>query len=96
LFQLSTEPPEFTQRPVDQNIVEGHSAFFSCDANGEPLPSISWTKDGQPVTNQRRHTVNPSGTTLSIMRVQPSDAGVYACVAAIGASNRQVTARLTV
>lgn len=41
-----TDPPEFTQRPINQEIVEGHSAFFSCDATGEPLPTMSWTKDG--------------------------------------------------
>lgn len=43
--------PSFVQRPQDQRVVEGHSAFFSCDAAGEPAPVLRWTINGVYVCN---------------------------------------------
>lgn len=89
--------PQFTKRPQDQRVVEGHSAFFSCDVTGEPpLPKIHWNKDGSALTTDPRFSINPSGTTLTIRLVRSNDAGIYECIAQSHGGRRSASARLTV
>ena len=51
---MSSEPqllrilvgPTFTERPVDQMVLEGGSVVFLCRAEGIPSPQISWLRNG--------------------------------------------------
>ena len=46
-----------------------------CDANGDPIPLVTWKKDGQ--------ILHQSNTTTSILitNIQLGDAGTYVCTA---------------
>nr|XP_051696750.1 hemicentin-2 isoform X2 [Oryctolagus cuniculus] len=54
---------------------------LECECWAMPPPTISWYKDGQPVTpNQRLHLLG-EGRLLQIQPTQVSDSGRYLCVA---------------
>ena len=54
---------------------------FSCNATGNPAPTISWTKDGSPVNNNSRISLSEDNKELTIRYVSRTDSGEYQCVA---------------
>ena len=73
---------------IDQTQNEGDNASFTCQATGEPVPTISWYFNGTPVdvTNTMKYTTSMMSlntttisNTLTIMSVQSSDVGTYTC-----------------
>uniref|UniRef100_A0AAV2JCT5 Peroxidase n=1 Tax=Knipowitschia caucasica TaxID=637954 RepID=A0AAV2JCT5_KNICA len=72
--------PQFSVRPQDQSVLEGHTVDFPCEAAGYPQPVIAWTRAGSALPTDRRHTVLSSGT-LRISRVAAHDEGQYECQA---------------
>ena len=82
LFLLITVPPEFTAHPHSQTSMQGSSVTFSCDANGIPEPTFSWSKDGSAVTADNRISLSADNKQLSLTNVNRTDSGEYRCVAA--------------
>ena len=87
--------PGFTKHPVNTVKIEGETAIFNCTVDGNPEPSIDWTKDNvtlditaDPDLNQTK-----SGKVhfLTIQNVHRSDEGQYRCVAnnSIGSATSQ-------
>ena len=73
---------------MDQTQNEGGNVSFTCQATGEPVPTISWYFNGTPVnvTNTMKYTTSMMSlntttisNTLTIMSVQSSDVGTYTC-----------------
>ena len=70
---------------MDQTHNEGDTASFTCQADGEPLPIISWYFNGIPLDESNaskylmidRHFDTFVMDTLIIMNVQSSDVGTY-------------------
>ena len=67
---------------------EGDTSSFTCQATGEPVPTITWYFSGTPVNeaNTMKYTISViplNATTLSniltIMNVESSDVGTYTC-----------------
>ena len=54
---------------------------FTCDADGNPTPTFSWTKDGSVVNTTLRITFNENNKNLTITNVSRGDSGKYICVA---------------
>ena len=54
---------------------------FTCDADGNPTPTFSWTKDGSVVNMTLRITFNENNKNLTITNVSREDSGEYICVA---------------
>ena len=55
---------------------------FTCDADGNPTPTFSWTKDGSVVNKTSRITVNADKKQLTITNVSRGvDSGEYICLA---------------
>ena len=77
--------------------MQGSSVTFSCDANGIPEPTFSWSKDGSAVTADNRISLSADNKQLSLTNVNRTDSGEYRCVAAnsVGSVNSNV-ATLTV
>ncbi|XP_063273830.1 roundabout homolog 3 [Prinia subflava] len=81
-------PPELVTGPHDQAVTPGQSVTFQCQSKGNPPPAVFWQKEGsqtllfpgQPPVPSGRVWVSPSGA-LTIINVQPSDAGHYLCQA---------------
>ena len=56
---------------------------LSCDADGNPVPTISWTRNGSPVNSSDSSTISisPDKKQLTITNVNRTDSGEYQCVA---------------
>ncbi|XP_067452563.1 hemicentin-1 isoform X1 [Thunnus thynnus] len=75
--------------PVDSSVT------LQCQADGSPSPSVTWHKDGQPLSESVRQRVLSSGS-LQIAFIQPSDTGRYTCTAANVAGTVSLEMSLTV
>ena len=78
---LITDQPEFNRHPLNETKTEGENVTFTCDADGNPTPTFSWTKDGSVVNTTSRITFNADKKQLSITNVDRGDSGKYICVA---------------
>uniref|UniRef100_A0A4D5R9E2 Peroxidasin n=1 Tax=Scolopendra viridis TaxID=118503 RepID=A0A4D5R9E2_SCOVI len=72
--------PKFVVTPQGQEVRQKETVVFVCEATGNPRPFITWTLDERPVSNLNRFHVSPTGT-LTIVNIQPEDAGAYRCSA---------------
>lgn len=74
-------PPAFTTRPYPVIAPVGSSVEFPCQAQGDPHPTLEWTKDGEPMIYDSRHKVFPIGS-LRLYNISRYDKGTYQCKAA--------------
>ena len=86
--------PFIIEHPDDQYVVRNEPATLNCKAEGQPTPSITWYRNGQPVvTANEDPTVDrmllPSGQLFFLRVLAPgkagrsasaaSDVGIYYC-----------------
>ncbi|NWX99119.1 HMCN1 protein, partial [Nothoprocta ornata] len=77
------EPPnlEDAGRMLNETVVVNNPMQLECRASGNPLPVITWYKDGRPLTSAASATLLQRGQVLQIEDAQISDTGIYKCVA---------------
>ncbi|XP_077991222.1 peroxidasin homolog [Glandiceps talaboti] len=73
-------PPVFLVTPTDIDIQTGSDAQIPCSANGDPPPTITWSKDGIQISESSKFYISPEGY-LSIRDVGSNDQGRYECSA---------------
>ncbi|XP_048659886.1 roundabout homolog 2 isoform X14 [Marmota marmota marmota] len=74
-------PPIILQGPVNQTLAVDGTALLKCKATGDPLPVISWLKEGFTFLGRdSRASIQDQGT-LQIKNLRISDTGTYTCVA---------------
>ena len=78
---LFTDQPEIITHPKNVTPEEGLLMTLFCNATGNPPPTLSWTKDGSPLTNTHGIIFSGDNDTLSIAKVNRSESGIYRCVA---------------
>ncbi|XP_063100238.1 hemicentin-2 isoform X2 [Cavia porcellus] len=83
------EPADFQGEVV---VAPGSSVVLPCEAQGSPLPLLSWMKDGEPLLPQSLE----QGPGLQLERVGAGDSGTYSCVATSEAGEAMRHFRLTV
>nr|2EDJ_A Chain A, Roundabout homolog 2 [Homo sapiens] len=77
----SSGPPIILQGPANQTLAVDGTALLKCKATGDPLPVISWLKEGFTFPGRDpRATIQEQGT-LQIKNLRISDTGTYTCVA---------------
>ena len=80
-----SDAPEFTTPPEDIVQIEGGVIVFNCSVEGNPQPSIKWTKNNEILNTEANSklTASSSGNThsLRLQDVHRSDKGQYRCVA---------------
>ena len=75
--------------------IEGETAIFNCTVDGNPEPSIDWTKDNVALDIAADSDLRESNSGkvhfLEIQNVHRSDEGHYRCVAnnSIGSATSQ-------
>ncbi|XP_035291447.1 hemicentin-1 [Anguilla anguilla] len=77
-------------------VVQGSLVTLTCEARGIPPPSLSWLKDGQPLSLHRNLLLDGHETRLRLPDVSSADAGQYSCVASNQAGSSTKTFNLTV
>ncbi|CAG0885076.1 unnamed protein product [Darwinula stevensoni] len=93
--------PYFTKKPMNLTVRAGtkDKANLVCAADGYPKPEIRWDKEGGknfPSANERRLYQFHQDHQMTIMYVQPEDAGVYTCKATNAAGTISTNFTLTV
>lgn len=49
----SSVKPVLLLKPEDVSVELGESAQFSCKAEGDPMPSVEWSREQGPLPNGR-------------------------------------------
>ncbi|XP_062249513.1 vascular endothelial growth factor receptor 3 [Platichthys flesus] len=75
------EAPRYKRSLTNQTVNVTESLRMECDAEGRPLPRLSWFKDNQPLHQMSGVQLQDANRTLSIQRVREEDAGFYTCTA---------------
>ena len=74
--------PQITTQPQSGPVTEGNNVTLSCNASGNPVPAISWTRDGSTVSSgDQRISFEAGNRRLAITNVSRADSGEYRCVA---------------
>ena len=79
--ESETQTPIVLTRPKVLTVRRGASITLECAANGYPIPTISWTKNGASVVLQSTRSYLVGQGNLHIDSVQLDDAGRYICTA---------------
>ena len=66
---------QFSVLPQNVTVNKTNPIVMSCDASGFPTPSLTWTKNGQVVSQLKQ---------LKIQNSDKSEAGMYMCTASNG------------
>uniref|UniRef100_A0A673IBQ3 Hemicentin-1 n=1 Tax=Sinocyclocheilus rhinocerous TaxID=307959 RepID=A0A673IBQ3_9TELE len=69
-----------TQVPENVSVVVKNPVVLTCEASGMPPPSITWLKDGQPISTSSSVWVISGGRGLRLMHAASEDAGRYTCI----------------
>ena len=76
--------PEFTSKLQQaEPLQEGRPYHIECKVSAQPMPTVSWYKNGRPIDHQPRYRTSfmKGVACLDIQNPVPEDAGVYECVA---------------
>ncbi|XP_022085366.1 hemicentin-1-like isoform X2 [Acanthaster planci] len=74
--------------PISVTVTQDKSIDLPCHASGNPQPTITWYKQGEPVThNTPGVRVSRDGTVLSISRANVIHAGLFTCLATSSIGN---------
>ncbi|XP_056663248.1 roundabout homolog 2 isoform X10 [Monodelphis domestica] len=74
-------PPIILQGPANQTLAVDGTALLKCKTTGDPLPIISWLKEGFTFLGRDPRTSLQEQGTLQIKNLRISDSGTYTCVA---------------
>ena len=80
LLLFHTELPLITIHSEGKSPIEGENITLSCNATGNPEPSISWVKDGSPINSNSRISFSQVNKRLTITSISRTDSGEYQCV----------------
>ena len=81
LFIVRVAPQITTQSQVG-SVIEGDNVTLSCNASGNPIPAITWTRDGSLISSgNQRISFQAGNRQLTITNVNRTDDGEYQCVA---------------
>ncbi|XP_068733268.1 hemicentin-2-like [Montipora capricornis] len=77
--RMITLPARKTRNGIGSNLT------LTCEVSGDPLPNITWTREGATTWTREGATtnqlVNATGSVLNLVRIQLNDAGSYRCTA---------------
>ncbi|XP_074157516.1 myosin light chain kinase, smooth muscle isoform X2 [Sminthopsis crassicaudata] len=91
-------PPRFATKLSRVVAREGQTGRFSCKITGRPQPQVTWLKEEVPLEPSARiHMLEKTGVqVLEIQEVQPSDVGVYTCIAVNVAGKASMSSELII
>ncbi len=77
------DQPNVTLHPLNARTREGDDVTLSCNADGFPPPTVSWSRNGSPINTSGNSRISSSEvrTHLTITNVNRTDSGEYRCVA---------------
>ncbi|XP_056893820.1 hemicentin-1 isoform X2 [Takifugu flavidus] len=75
------DPPHINGSSVatEVSVIVNNALELRCEASGIPMPSLTWLKDGRPLSDGLR--VLQGGEVLRVASAQLEDTGRYSCLA---------------
>ena len=74
--------PQIATQPQGGPVIEGHNVNLFCNASGNPVPTITWTRNGSVLTSSvPRIRFEEESKELTITSINRADKGEYRCVA---------------
>ncbi|XP_071981860.1 hemicentin-2 isoform X2 [Engystomops pustulosus] len=89
-------PPRVHPGPKLLKTLLGRSLALPCVAHGDPMPRLSWYKDGAALRVGDQDSLPGPDGTISVLEVQRLDSGLYRCVAFSSAGEDALEFRLEV
>ncbi|KAM4662543.1 hemicentin-2 [Discoglossus pictus] len=89
-------PPRVHPGPKVLKTLLGRKLALPCVAYGDPMPSLSWYKDGIALRVGDQDSLPGPDGTISVLEVQLSDSGNYRCVASSSGGEDSLEFRLEV
>ncbi|XP_073077347.1 obscurin isoform X21 [Manis javanica] len=95
----SEAAPVFLTELQNQEVQDGYPVSFDCVVTGQPVPSVSWFKDGRLLEEDDHYMISEDqqgSHQLIITAVVPGDMGVYRCMAenSVGVSSTKAELRV--
>ncbi|KAI8116975.1 Peroxidasin [Lucilia cuprina] len=90
------ELPEILMAPQNQTIKVGKSFVLECDADGNPIPTITWQFNGEAIVANEHLVLENENTELIVNKAQESDTGIYTCIAENENGHATAAATITV
>ena len=87
--------PSLVTAPADNLSYEKDDILFDCQVSGRPEPEVKWYKNGDLII-QSEYFQLVRGTSLKILGLVSSDAGIYQCIATNTVGSVQAAAQLQV
>ncbi|CAK8691082.1 unnamed protein product [Clavelina lepadiformis] len=93
---VTVESPPIFLDQFNPNQVDalGGNSLLDCPVKADPRPTITWTKNGQPVSTDNRVRQFSNGS-LMIYNTELGDGGDYTCIAFNDAGSADRTMKLT-
>ncbi|XP_072046912.1 myosin light chain kinase, smooth muscle-like [Amphiura filiformis] len=89
--------PVFLKVPQDQIVDEGMPLTLELQIQGEPTPTVTWAKDGMPITSDFFKLKRDGDKySLFIDEALPEDAGLFTCTAANPAGREEKAVQVRV
>lgn len=91
--------PKLTKKPENVFVEAGKTIQLHCKAQGHPIPTLSWQKDGGasfPAADDRRILYNDGSEVCEIKNATYVDTGKYTCSATNEAGSVNASAFVTV
>ncbi|CAF4635994.1 unnamed protein product, partial [Rotaria magnacalcarata] len=90
-----------TKLPETTDGIFGEQINLTVDAHGLPQPKITWLFNGQPIKPSQKHKIEPTKdhpdqTTLTISKLDTTDAGKYTAIIDNGIEKVETTTTLNV
>ena len=74
--------PQIATQPQGGPVIESHNVNLFCNASGNPVPTITWTRNGSVLTSSvPRISFGEESKELKITSINRADSGEYRCVA---------------
>ncbi|VDO19075.1 unnamed protein product [Heligmosomoides polygyrus] len=99
VIRPKTVAPDFIRRLISEEVIEGEQLKWTVRVTGDPLPKVTWLRDGIEIPNCEEVRIVDEGEgvhSLVIVRTEMADSGQFTCLAENVAGEARSTADLVV
>ncbi|CAJ0933934.1 unnamed protein product, partial [Mesorhabditis belari] len=76
-------PPKIEREGIPSDIEEvaDRTVTISCPVYGKPTPTVTWLKNGRPLSDQQKIKTSANGQKLYFLKLAKDEADRYTCIA---------------